>query len=252
MSDESEPRVDDEDLRIPDLDLDGDLTETTGATPTASDADDGMGFGRRLIGVLATVLGVLGCLIALFLAFSSLRLLFGASDRADNAIAPVIESVDRLEDRIDQADDLVDRQGVDGEDIDVLRARIDGLVDLASGAERGFDAIDDHPVYALLPADLSPLGDAIDRYQVSADLIDETMGSSNTVRAAAAGTIADEIDGMQSSVSGTRDRIDDATGSLRSWIRIGGLLGFLASLWGLWSQVALARRGWRGLRNRPV
>ena len=62
----------------------------------------------------------------------------------------------------------------------------------------------------------------------------------------------DEIDGMQSSVLDAREDLDDAKSSLRSWLRIGGLLGFLVSLWGLWSQVALGRRGWRGLRNRPV
>lgn len=255
VSDDSEPQVNDEDLRVPDLDIGGDLTGTDldEVTPTPDGAgDEGVGFGRRLVGILALALGVIGCLIALFLAFSSLRVLFGASDRADGAMAPVVESFDRLDTRIDQADDLVDREGVDGEDGSVLRARVDGLVDIATGAERSFDAIDDHPLYALLPADLSPLGDAIDRFAASADVVDETMGSSTTVRAAAAGTIADEIDGMQSSVLGAREDLDDAAGSLRSWLRIGGLLGFLVSLWGLWSQIALARRGWRGLRNRPV
>ncbi len=255
MSDDSDPKASDDDLVFPDLDIDGDgdLTTTdSGEVTPSGTSESGGGFGRRLVGILATVLGVIGCLLALYLAFSSLRVLFGASDRADDALAPVTESFDRLEARIDQADDLVDRQGVDGEAGEVLRARVDGLVDIASGAERSFDAVDSHPLYSLLPADLSPLGTAIDRFQTSADVVDETMGSSTTVRAAAAGTIADELDGMQSSVSSARERLDDAIGSLKSWLRIGGLLGFLASLWGLWSQIALARRGWRGVRNRPV
>jgi len=255
VSDDSDPKVRDEDVVFPDLDIDGDGDLTAAGAGDVSQGgagDDGGGFGRRLVGMLATVLGIVGCLLALYLAFSSLRVLFGASDRADDALAPVTESFDRLEARIDQADDLVDRQGVDGEAGEVLRARVDGLVDIASGAERSFDAVDDHALYSLLPADLSPLGTAIERFRTSADVVDETMGTSTTVRATAAGTIADELDGMQSSVSSARERLDDANGSLTSWLRIGGLLGFLASLWGLWSQIALARRGWRGVRNRPV
>lgn len=240
---------------MPELDGDGDLLgtlEATDAEVSTTEADDGLGFGRRLVGLLAMVLGILGCLIALFLAFSSLRLLFGASDRADDAMDPLIASVDRLEDRIDQADDLADREGIEPDRVAELRARVDGLVDITSGAERSFAAIDDHPIYTLLPADLDPLGRALDRFSTSAGVIDETMGSSPTVRPASAAVIADELDGMQSAVRGTRGTVDDALSSLRRWLRIGGLLGFLASLWGLWSQVALARRGWRGFRNRPV
>ncbi len=255
MSDDSDQQASDEDVPFPDLDIDvdGDLTATDpGDVTTTGTAEDGGGFGRRLVGLLATVLGVVGCLVALYLAFTSLRILFGASDRADDAMAPVVESFDRLEARIDQADDLVDRQGVDGDAGQVLRARVDGLVDITGGAQRSFDAVDGHPLYTLLPADLSPLGNAIERFGTSAEVVDETMGGSTTVRAAAAGTIADELDAMQSSVSSARERLDDAIGSLKSWLRIGGLLGFLVSMWGLWSQIALARRGWRGVRNRPV
>lgn len=255
VSDDRTPGIDDQDLELPDLDLGDQSLTSTEPGDLSTDpggAGAGGGFGRRVIGLLATLLGVLGCLIALYLAFTSLRVLFGASDRADNAMAPVVASFDRLEERIDQADDLVDRQGVDADELPELRARIDGLVDVATSADRSFEAIDDQALYSLLPADLDPLGASLDRFRTSAELVDETLGTSTTVRAAAAATMADEIDTMQGSVSSAGERLDEATSSLRSWLRIGGLLGLLASLWGLWSQVALARRGWRGIRNRPV
>ncbi|MEL6985466.1 MAG: hypothetical protein AAFO29_23750, partial [Actinomycetota bacterium] len=196
MSDDRTPEIDNEDLELPDLDL-GDeslvLTETgDGPLDGAGEAAAGGSFGRRLVGLLATALGVLGCLIALYLAFTSLRVLFGASDRADNAMAPVITAFDRMEERIDQTDDLVDRQGIDAEELPELRARVDGLVDVATSADRSFDDIDDRALYNLLPADLDPLGDALDRFRTSAELVDETLGTSTTVRAEAAATMADE------------------------------------------------------------
>jgi hypothetical protein len=57
---------------------------------------------------------------------------------------------------------------------------------------------------------------------------------------------------MQAQVTDTRVLIDEAESSLRSWIRLGSFIGFIASLWGLWAQVVLARRGWRGFRGRPA
>lgn len=256
VSDDSERLgVDDEDVRQPDLDGGGDLLdsiESTDGPVSTSDGATGIGFGRRLVGLAAIILGILGALVALFLAFSSLRLLFSASDRADDAMAPLIVSFERMDERIDQADNLVDRQGIEPDRVAVLRARVDGLVDLSMGTEQSFDALDGRLLYSLLPADLSPLGDALSGFRTSADAIDASMGSSPTIRPAAAAAIADELDGMQSAVSETADVIDDTTSSLRRWHRIGGLLGFVASLVVLWSQVVLARRGWRGFRNRPV
>lgn len=234
---------------LPEFDgLDG-LDEST-ATPTEVGREGGPG--RRFGGALALILGVIGVLLALVLAFAALRMLFGASGRVDDAMAPVTSAFDRLEERIDEADDLIDRRGIDEEQVGELRARVDGLVDLADAADRGLEAIEDHPVYGLLPADLSGLGDSLDRFSASAAAIDESLGSSPTVRSAAAAAMADEINGMQDRVTDARTTIDDAASSLRTWIRIGGLVGFLIALWMLWSQVVLARRGWRGVRNQPV
>lgn len=229
--------------------LDADLGEV-GAT-TAAEASTGAAR-RRLAGVMALLLGAIGTLLAIVFAFLALRLLFGASGTVDDLMDPVTEAFDRLEDRIDQADDLIDRRGIETDDVSELRARVDSLVDVSTSANRSFDTVQDHAIYGLLPADLSGLDVALDRFETSADNIDEALGTAPTVRAAAAAVMADEVDGMQSRVTDARATIDSAASSLRSWLRLGGLLGFLIALWFLWSQLVFARRGWRGVRNQQV
>lgn len=202
---------------------------------------------RRLGGLLALLLGIIGSLAMIVLAFLIVRLGFGASDTVDLALEPVRVSFDRLEDRIDQTDDLVDRNGIDAEVVDELQARVDGLVDVSTAAHQGFEAVEDHPVYSLLPAELSVLADDLELYETSAIEIDELIGDGEPAASASA-AVADRLDQMQGNVSDVRDRIDEAASSLRRWIRIGALGGFLAALWGLWAQIALTKRGWRGLR----
>ncbi len=241
------------------LDDGGDLTDLpdlywTGDEPTLAPTTEPAEGGprRRLGGLLALALGLLGVVLALVLGFLALRLLFGASGRVDDAMEPIGVAFDRLEERIDQADDLIDRRGIDTDQVEVLQARVDGLVDVSTAAQQSFDSVEDHPIYGLLPADLSGLGDHLADFGASASAIEESLGSSPTVRPAVAASMADEIDGMQSRVTGARETIDDAASSLRSWLRIAGLVGFLIALWMLWSQVVFLRRGWRGFRNREV
>lgn len=210
------------------------------------------GVGRRLFGLLAFVLGVVGSLAMVLLAVLTVRFGFGASDAVDRALAPVESAFDRMESRIDQTDDLVDRDGIDGARVAELRARVDGLVDVSSGARQGFEAIEDHPIYSLLPAELSNLDESLAQFQESADGIESLLGSATAGRdvpATTADKVADEIDEMQARVSGVRSQITDAASSLRTWIRFGSFLGFLGALWGLWGQVSLAKRGWRRLRG---
>jgi len=229
-------------------DGDDDLTPVEaegGAAPTG-------GAGSRIAGMLALVLGILGVVLSLVTAFLFLRGLFTAGDLTDRAMEPVVVSFDRLEDRIDQADDLIDRNGIAEERVPELQARVDGLVDVSSAADQGFEAIDGHPLYRLLPASLSELGSTLQGFRSSAEAIDDSLGSGPVVRPAVAASMADEIDGMQARVTDARNVIDDASSSLRSWIRLGAFLGFLVALWVLWAQIALARRGWRGLRGRLV
>ncbi len=233
-------------------------TTTATTTPTSTSTSTGAGSPdrpSRVAGLLALILGMVGVLVSLVFGFYALRLGISTSSTVDQAMEPIEVSFDRMETRIDETDDLVAQDGIDGDRIDELQARVDGLVDVANGAQQGFQAIEDHPVYSLLPADLSTLGSSLSDFVTSAEDIDERLGSASDgdeLPQAAATAISDELDDMQSWVSGARDAFDDAESSLRQWIRIGSFLGFLGSLWGLWGQVSLAKRGWRGFRGRTV
>lgn len=252
MSDGTERLGEDDGPELPDLpDLEGiDGAEEPELVPEA--AEEAGTARRRLAGLLAVVLALVGIAASVVLAVLALRVLFTASGIVDDRFDPVEGAFDRLEDRIDETDDLVSRDGVDADDVAELRARVDGLVDIADLTARGFETIDGHPLYRLLPADLAPFGESIDGFQSSAEAVEEALGSGSSVRPAAAATMATEVDGMQARVTDARDRLDAARGSLGTWLRIGGLLGFLISLWSLWAQRSLLRRGWRGFRNQPL
>ncbi len=207
----------------------------------------------RLVGLLALLLGVIGSVIMVFTAALVIRLGFTASDTVDRLMEPVEVSFDRMEARIDETDDLVDREGIVDDRVDELQARVDGLVDVSTGAHQVFETIEDHPVYGFLPAELSTLGEALADFETAANTIDDRLGTATNgdrIEGPAAAAVADQLDGMQSRVSEVRELISSAASSLRWWIRFGALLGFLGSLWGLWGQISLARRGWRGFRGR--
>ncbi|MGI9599208.1 MAG: hypothetical protein ACR2QK_23795 [Acidimicrobiales bacterium] len=236
----------------PDLFPEADLT---GGTPTTVPDSKRSAARSRLGGLLALALGVLGSALMLLLAAVVIRFGFTASDTVDRVMEPVRVSFDRMETRIDETDDLVDRDGIESDEIDELQARVDGLVDISTGAHQVFEAVEDHPVYRFLPAELSTLGDALAEFEESSLSIDATLGdveSGDSVDAATAGQVADELDGMQGRVSDVRDLISSAASSLRRWIRFASFLGFLGALWGLWGQTLLARRGWRGSRGREL
>ena len=203
---------------------------------------------RRLVGLLALLLGAVGCGLAVGAAVLSLRLVTQAGDVVDNAVAPIEVAFQRLDTRIDQTDNLIREERFDGE----LRARVDGTVDLAERTRSDFEAIADHPLYRYLPANLDPLDTALAGFVDSAELLDERLGSSSTVRSTAAAAMANEVDAMQAKVGQTQAVLRDAASSLRRWIRLAGLGGFLLSLWSLWGQATLMRRGWRGIRARAL
>lgn len=239
------------------LDSTGLDSTSTDLDPTATSAGSGStggpGARSRLVGLLALLLGIVGSLLMVVLAALSIRFGFGASGTVDRVMEPIHVSFDRMEARIDQTDDLVDREAIAPDRIDELQARVDGLVDVSTSAHELFATIDDHPVYGLLPAELSTLGNDLADFEGSATTIDSQLGNASngdTVSASVANAVADELDGLQSRVTGVRETISDAAASLRRWLRFGSLLGFLGSLWGLWGQVSLAKRGWRGFRGR--
>lgn len=209
----------------------------------------------RVAGLAALLLGVIGALVMIVFGFASIRFGFSASDTVDRTMEPIEVSFDRMETRIDETDDLIGREGIDPDRIDELRARTDGLVDVSTAAHQGFEAIEDHPIYSLLPAELSTLGSNLADFEASAMTIDSRLGSANNGDQLSDGVtraVSDELDDMQSRVSGGRELFLDAASSLKRWIRIGSLLGLIGSLWGLWGQISLAKRGWRGFRGRQA
>ncbi len=236
----------------------GDLGDLTGPGAEGAAGTEGVavtesgGPRRRLVGLLALVIGIVGALLAVVVAAVSIRAGFTASDTVEVAMQPVVVSFNRLDDRIDQTDDLVSASAIDPDRLGELAARVDGMVDVSTGAYQSFEAIDDHPLYQLLPAELSTYGEALAGFEESAVVIDDAMGESTTISPAATKRISDELDSMQGRVSEVRVLQADAATSLRRWVRFGALMGFLGSLWVLWAQISLARRGWRGFRARPL
>ncbi len=255
MSDEIDPDLlgeltDVEGLGSTDLDA----ATSTDLDPTESrSVATGPGARSRMVGLLALLLGIVGSLLMVVVAAMVVRFGFTASDTVSRVMDPVEVSFDRMEARIDQTDDLVDREAIAPDRIDELQARVDGLVDVTTGAHELFESVEDHPIYGLLPAELSTLGEALADFETSATSIDSQLGTASngdTISSTVAGSVADELDSLQGRVTGVRTMISDAASSLRRWIRFGSFLGFLGSLWGLWGQVSLAKRGWRGFRGR--
>ena len=224
---------------------------TDGATATASGT--GGGFRRRLAGVLALLLGVVGMALAVVVGFLVLRTGFGATGVVDDLIQPVDRAIDRLETRIDQTDDAVDRDGLAPEAVEQLSIRSQSLTDMAGSANDIFSSVQDHAIYRYLPADLADLESSLEAFEDSAALVGDTvsgLGDGEALDAPDARILADELDSMQTRVGDAGDAVDRASRSLRRWIRLGSFAGFLGSIWGLWSQFCLARRGMRGLRGQ--
>lgn len=251
--DGDEPLIEMPDLAELGIDIDSDGEPDAKIVTPAAPARPGPL--SRLVGLLAMVLGVIGIILMAFLAAVTVRTGFTASSIVDRALDPVESAFDRMEGRIDETDDLVDRDGIPPERVDELQARVDGLLDLTTGARQVFDSIEDNPLYSLLPADLAPLGDALAEFETSAADIDRRLGAAadgDELSTPVVNAVADQVDDMQREVSDVRDMFESTASSLRRWIRLGTLLGFVGSLWGLWAQVTLTRRGWRGFRGRPV
>ncbi|MDH3303280.1 MAG: hypothetical protein OES24_22480 [Acidimicrobiia bacterium] len=210
----------------------------------------GAGVGSRLAGMLAAALGLIGCLLSFVLLAICIRFGFSASSVAETTAEPLAAAVDRLETRIDQTDDLIDRDGVSGSDFRELRARLDGLADSATSASQAFSAIDDHVLYRWLPIDKSELSSSLNDFKQGADESNGVALAVDSLSPAQAARIGDRINDMQTSVSGTGDLIESTVDSLKNWIRLSALGGFVLSLWSLWAQISLMKRGWRGIRGQ--
>lgn len=233
---------------------DGGAPETRTSPPPRA-TPSGRAVRARLIGFLAVILGIVGIVLSVVALFLVLRIGFGVTSAVDNLLEPVSATIDRLETRIDQADDAVDRDGVMPEQMPELRARSEGLLDVTGSAVDLFTAARDHPMYRWLPAELSALESSLGDYADGASRIEEVVdrtADGDGLSAADSSTVAAEIDTLQAGVVDVRQAVDEAARSLRRWIRIGAFFGFLGALWGSWAQFCLARRGLRAVRGKPV
>lgn len=222
---------------------------------TGEKSSVGRALRSRFAGFLALALGVVGVVASVVFAVLVVRAGFGAGSAIDSILAPVSNTLDRIDTRIDQADDDVDRDGVPVELMPTLRARSEGLLDVASSGRDLFTTVEDHPIYQWLPAEMGPLGESLTTFSDGANNIEDLVSGTAENRplsATDAGVIADEIDVLQAEVAGAGEALDNAARSLKRWLRLGALFAFLASLWSGWAQYCLARRGARALRGRPV
>jgi hypothetical protein len=206
---------------------------------------------RRVVGVLALLLGSIGSALSLVAAFSSVAVGFDAGDTADRLMAPIESTVDRLDVRVDQIDDLMVPFGATTEDRAELAARVDGMVDLTTAASQAFTTIEDHPVYGRLPVNIDELGESLAAFDEGATTIEAELDSAGPsgLTAQNAEVMAERVNSMQGSFSTVQDQVEAADSSLTSWTRLGSFSGFVVSFWSLWAQTWLVRRGWRGLRG---
>jgi hypothetical protein len=231
-------------------DRDGDRERPPTSSTTQPASRQSGGPLRRLIGLLALLLGTVGVLASLVGAGFGLRVLFGAGGMAEAALAPVAEIVDRMESRIDQTDDALNSRGVTSDRMEELQARAQGLADLTDSAVNSFERVDEHPIYQYFPAALDDLGDDLADYQATAETLNRNVVNAQTLSSTEAGVLSDEINDLQAAVTDTRVLVTETVDRLVGWIRLAGLAGFLIGLWSLWAQLVLVRRGWRGLAGR--
>ncbi|MEM9133706.1 MAG: hypothetical protein AAF962_15220 [Actinomycetota bacterium] len=210
---------------------------------------------KRGLGLLALVLGAIGVaasiVIGVLVVWAGIR----ASSTVERLTEPLLENVDRIDARIDQADDAVDRDGIAADRMPELVARAEGLTDVTTAAQELAENLEEHPVYGWLPADLDPLLDIVDDFAGRAATVQELVESNEDDRplpASVATEVTEEINSLQDEVDQVGDTIEGAADSLRRWIRIGSVIGLLLSIWSGWAQYCLARRGLRGLRGHTA
>ena len=191
---------------------------------------------KRIVGVVALVLGTAGSVLAI--AAIAVMAWFGikAGNTVDDIVADINDAAARLDDRLAQAEDLIDEPQRDAE----LRARLDGVADASRNTRLSVDVVEDHPLYSLLPSRFSRL----------ADTLAEIDASAQRLTTAATDQVEERLTALRSTVSRLDAEISDAGASLRRWIRVAALVLVLIGLWSLWSQVTLARDGWRRVRHR--
>lgn len=173
-----------------------------------------------------------------------------ATDVVENAVSRIVASVDRLDTRL--AETVSSIEGT--ERVGELRVRAQGIVDLAGNAADSLGAVDDHPFYSRLPVDTAPMAALVEEVEeMAAGLRDELAGAARDepVSVEIREEATDGLTGAQDQLAAGSDRIQDLGNQLRLWIRLSAFAGLLVCFWGLWAQVALARRGWQTRVTAP-
>ena len=199
---------------------------------------------RRTIAYLALVLGVIGSAIAVAAALVVLWLGATAADVVEDTVSTIVAAVDRLDSRLAETSSGVQEADRAGE----LRVRAQRVGDVARHAVESLGAIDDHPLFGRLPVDTTPLSAILERLEDASRALNEDLAGAvrdEPVPARLKATITERLTAAQDQLATGNDKINDIQNQLRLWIRLSAFAGFLLCLWGLWAQVALARRGWR-------
>lgn len=206
--------------------------------------------GRRVVGYLALLLGVLGSVIAVASAFAAIWLGATATDVVEDTVSSIVAAVDRLDARLAETASAVNEADGAGE----LRARAQGVGDLVTNARESVVALDDHPLFGRLPVDMASLAARLERVEESSGgLMEDLAGitGNEPVSAAVKAQMTDKLTTAQEQLAASNESIQDVGSQLRLWIRLAALAGFLVCLWGLWAQVALGRRGWKTRAASP-
>lgn len=202
---------------------------------------------RRIVGYLALVLGALGSVVAAAAGLAAIWFGVTAAGITDDTISTITMAVNRLDERLAETESAVGDSPVIGE----LEVRAQAISDLARNAEESLSAIDDHPLFGRLPIDTAPVAALLERVQESSVSLRADLAESDgeaIVSAQVTAQITDRLTTARNQLANFDDRIQSIGNQLRLWIRLSALAGFLLSSWGLWAQIALARRGHRARR----
>ena len=201
----------------------------------------------RVVAYLALVLGTIGCVVALIGAVVAIWLGMTAGRTVDNAVARITTPVARLESRLAETSDAVAEAGSGGE----VRARVQGIIDLAVNAGDSVGAIHDHPLFGRLPVDTSRITELLDLVENTAEQLLAALGDdAEPLSAQVRNGITSGVASARDQLASVAERIDEAGASLRRWVRLAAIAAVLVALWGLWAQLALARHGWRVTRHQ--
>lgn len=184
--------------------------------------------------------GLVGALVSVAVAVGSVWYGFAATRTVDRVVERISAPIDRVENRLVELEDSVDT----AEDLPALRARVSSVTEAAAGVTSSLNTITDNPLYDRLPIDTDGLETRLDNLSESAENLNATVngGDGSTIEAAK-GPIATEIDKAQDELESSRSMLSDVGDSLKQWLRISAVGGFVLAIWGFFGQLGLARWG---------